>query len=73
MPSMEGLKMLNIRESKDLRWWKSEIVLEKPLKFNMMKMKTINLINLGECLIICQMEAEQVEMEAVEMEAVMIL
>jgi hypothetical protein len=39
----------------------------------MMKMKTINLINLGECLIIYQMEVEQVETEVVEMEVVMIL
>jgi hypothetical protein len=41
----------------------------------MMKMKTINLINLGECLIICQMAEEQVvEQEVVATEvAVMIL
>lgn len=53
MPNMAGLKIWNMKESKDLSWRKSEIEQEKPLKSNMMKMKTINRISLGECLIIC--------------------
>ena len=58
---MAGFKILNMKESIDLSWRKSEIEQEKPLKSNMMKMKTINLISLGECLIICLMVETQTQ------------
>ena len=71
---MAGLKILNMKESKDLSWRKSEIEQEKPLKFNMMKMKTINRISLGECLIIYLRGEGRVEMVGEEtVAAVMIL